>query len=118
MFDEVPTAEELVHLRDAARQAAVVDVELLDDHALMGGALVLTEARAALEAAEGHVLAELERRDTCDREVGLSTAAWLADRAHGPANVVAGRIRVATKLRTTLPEVDAALAAGTITFDH
>ena len=63
------------------------------------------------------MLAELEVRGVCDREFGLATASWLADRTHGSRPHVAARVRVGTKLRT-LTEVDAALSAGQITFEH
>ncbi len=73
---------------------------------------------AALQAAQLHVLAELEDREVCDRSVGLSTGSWLAEHTHLPRAVASCRVRVATKLRRRFDHVDHALSEGCITFDH
>ena len=97
--------------------ATVPRSECCDDE-LCQAALVLVSARAALDAVELHVLAELDARQVCDREFGLSTASWVGDKAHVARGGVATRVRVATKLRAHLGEVDAALSEGRISFDH
>ena len=68
---------------------------------------------ASDEAANGHVLAELEVRGVCDREFGLTTASWLAAETHGSRPVLAARVKAAVKLRR-LPVVDEALSDGPI----
>ncbi len=101
----------------ACRTAARADVTGLSDDELLAAAAAWEQARAALDAAQGHVLAELETRDVCDREAGLPTVAWLAHQAHLARPTAAGRVHTATKLRR-LDLTDEALAAGSITFDH
>ncbi len=46
--------------------------------------LALEEARRLVDAAEGHVVAELEKRSVCERDHGLSTGGWLAREAMLP----------------------------------
>jgi hypothetical protein len=103
---------------EVCRKAAREDVSVASDDELLAAALELEDARSAVDAAEAHVLAELEARGTCDRELGLSTVSWLADRARLPRRVASSRVRVATKLRGVLGEVDDALREGTIRYEH
>ncbi len=106
-----------VGLAESSRGAAQADVRAASDDELCEAAIELEQARAALDAAEAHVLAELEVRGVCDRECGLGTASWVADRTHASRPHVATRLRVGTKLRS-MPVLDAALSAGQITFEH
>jgi hypothetical protein len=108
---------EAMALAESGRRAALADVHTASDDDLCAAAIALEQARASLDAAEAHVLAELDVRGVCDREFGLVTASWLADRTHASRPHVAARVQVGKKLRT-LTEVDAALAAGQITFEH
>ncbi len=108
---------EIGELATWSRRAAHAEVRVASDDELCAAAIALEQARAALDAAEAHVLAELERRGVCDREFGLGTASWLADRAHASRPHVMARLRVGTKLRS-LSALDAALSAGHLTFEH
>src|SRR5579862_9872253 len=111
MFDPTELAEQ-------CRKAAGADVGLAGDDELCQAVAELAVARSALDAAEGHVLAELEARGVRERDFGLGTVSWVADRTKTPRGVGAARVRVATKLRTRLGAVDQALADGTIRFEH
>ncbi len=57
-------------------------------------------------------------RGVCEREFGLSTGSWVADRTKAARGMCAARVRVGAKLRTLLGSVDDALAEGTIRFEH
>jgi hypothetical protein len=111
MFDGTELAEQ-------CRKAAGAEVGLAGDDQLLVAVRELGVARSALDAAEGHVLAELEARGVCEREFGLSTTSWVADRTKAARGVVAARVRVGSKLRTLLGEVDDALGDGAIRFEH
>jgi Domain of unknown function (DUF222)/HNH endonuclease len=111
MFDSTDVAER-------CRKAAGADVGLAGDDELCDAVRELAAARSALDAAEGHVLAELEARGVCERNFGLSTVSWVADQTKAPRGVCAARVRVAGQLRTLLGEVDEALGDGTIRFEH
>ena len=111
MFESTEVAE-------GCRKAAGADVGLAGDDELCDAVRQLAVARSALDAAEGHVLAELEARGVCERHFGLSTVSWVADRTKARRGVCAARVRVAGKLRSLLPVVDAALGDGTIRFEH
>ncbi len=104
-------------LAASSRRAAHVDVAVASDDELCAAAITFERARASLDAAEAHVLAELEQRGVCDRDIGLGTASWLADRAHAARPTIAARLRLGLDLRR-LPAVDAALTEGELTFDH
>ena len=108
---------EIDSLAESSGRAALADVRAASDDELGAAAIALERARAALDAAEAHVLAELEVRGVCDREFGLGTASWLADRTHASRPHLATRLQVGTKLRS-MPALDAALSAGHITFEH
>ena len=69
---------DVLELRDGCSKAAGSEVEFASDDELFGAARGLWAARAALDAADLHVLAELEVRGSCDRVFGLATGAWLA----------------------------------------
>ena len=108
----------LHELADRSRQVARAEVSAASDEALCAAAVELEAVRAVVDAAQLHVLGELEARGVCDREVGLGTASWLAERTHANRSAAATRVRLATKLRAGLDAVDAALSDGRITFDH
>jgi hypothetical protein len=109
---------ELGDLVDRCRKAAVVDVALGSNDELRTAVLQIERARSALDAVEGHCLAELEARDGCDVDLGQSTTSWLMWEGRLPRRVAAGRVRVANKLRRELDGVDAALGDGRISFEH
>ena len=111
VFDVAGVAEQ-------CRRAAAVDVTLAADHELCQAAVALESARAALDAAQLHVLAELEIRGVCDREFGLGTASWVAERTHAPRPAMASRVKLGTTLRDGLEQVDACLSEGRIGLDH
>jgi len=106
-----------VGLAELARKAAGTDVSFADDAELLAAAVELESARAALDAAAGHVLGELDARGVCDRDFGLSTVSWLAHHTHRSRPVIAGRVKTAAKLRR-LGVVDDALADGVISAEH
>jgi Domain of unknown function (DUF222) len=109
---------ETMELADRCRKVAGTEVGFASDAELCAAAVELEAGLAALQAAQLHVLAELDAREVCDRQFGLPTASWLADRTHLPRAVASGRVRVATKLRRRLGRVDEALSDARITFDH
>lgn len=115
MFDIGGSTVELV---ERCRKAAGTDVSFASDAVLCAAAVELEAGVAALQAAQLHVLAELESRELCDRQFGLSTGSWLADRARLPHGLARSRVRTATKLRRALDQVDDALSDGRISFDH
>jgi hypothetical protein len=98
--------------------AATAEVAGLDDDALLTAARDLEVARRSLDAASLHVLAELEHRDTCDEDYGLRTGTWLASETKLPPSPTRARVRLAVRLRSQLPDVDTALAAGRIGEPH
>ncbi|WP_334143765.1 HNH endonuclease signature motif containing protein [Rhabdothermincola sp.] len=111
MFDWVGLAE-------TGRKLAALDASLADDEALLEGVQALEELRRALDAAEGHLLAELERRGVCDREFGSGTAGWLAREAMLPAAVAKARVGVGLALRASFGRVDEALVDGRVSWEH
>jgi len=108
---------DFVKLMEQCGKAAGADVSLATDAELLAAVEALMSARAAFDAVEGHVLAELEGRGVCDREFGLSTPSWVAWHTGVSRSAVAGRLRVSVRLRTLLTETDDALAAGRVSFD-
>ncbi|HEX7442798.1 MAG TPA: DUF222 domain-containing protein [Acidimicrobiales bacterium] len=108
---------DVVELEELHRKAAGNDLTLASDAELLGAVATMARARATFDAAELHLLAEIETRGVCDREFGLSTASWLAERTRGSRPVLAGRVNTAVKLRR-LAVIDSAWCAGVITSDH
>ena len=98
--------------------AAAIDQTLASEDELLAIVKGSEVARAAIDAVEGHALAELEARDVCNREFGLPTATWAAHETHGDRRVAKTRTVVATKLAGLFDEVDRALSAGLITYEH
>ncbi len=102
---------------DSAADLATLDAGALGSADLRDLTLRLETLRRRIDAAEGHLLAELDTRGTTDARSGLRTSKWLADRASLPTGVARQRLITANKLGS-LPEVDAALSAGRIGIDH
>jgi hypothetical protein len=111
MFDHVALTEQ-------GRKAAGVDASLLSDRELCEAALAFEEARRLVDAGEGHVLAELEKRSVCERDHGLSTGGWLAREAMLPSAVARTRVKVGVELSGRFSSVDEALIAGRISWEH
>lgn len=102
----------------ALAAAATVSFKGCDEQVVCDAALQLERARRFLDATESHALAELEARSVTDRAFGLRTGPWLAELAGLPSGVAKARVKTAKSLATLLPEVDKALTAGDIGFDH
>jgi hypothetical protein len=109
---------DVVGLLETSGKAAGDDARLFADQELFDAAEGLERVRALLDAAEGHVLAELDARDATDVVFGMRTAPWLARQAKLPRPVARSRTRLATVLRTRLEQVDEALMDGRISVDH
>ena len=93
------------------------DVKVSDDQ-LAAAAGALETVRAALDATQALVLAELHTRGCTDRDHGLRTGPWLAREAHLPVPAARARVKVAAVLVTWFPEVLQALTAGHISWEH
>jgi len=104
-------------LEDLA-DAAVADMGTVSDDDLLAVVSTVEAARRRLDAVSVHALAELDARGVTDTQVGLVTGSWLAAEAKLPVGSCKARVKLATKLRVSLPDVDRALAEGLITFDH
>ncbi len=98
-----------------ARELAQADVSSVFDDDL--GAVALERAVSLLEAAKAHVGAELEARQSCDREHGLRTGAWVAREAGTAPAATRLRVRVRVVVRQW-PVIDAAWAAGALSWEH
>ena len=109
---------DIVDLVGFCQKAAGAEVSFASDDELLAGVKALAAARAAFDAAELHVLGELDRRGVCDRDFGSTTATWVAHETRADRRVVAGRVQVAAKLHHPLGEVGEALGAGRISFEH
>ena len=105
-------------LLQEARQLTGVDVGACSDDELLELVRSMEAADRTIAAVRGHVLAELERRGTTEQTVGLVTRSWLASEFGLPKSECSRRVRVALRLRRTLPLVDQALADGRLGFDH
>ena len=120
--DVTPMAAVLTSCAHAARLAveatARIDVSGADVETLHDLVLDLERARTQLDATCAHALVELDDHDGLDKAIGISTSRWLAREAGLPAGVARQRLAVARKLRDQLPEVDEALVAGRISWDH
>jgi hypothetical protein len=105
-------------LVESGRKVAGLDPALAGDDELFEAARALETLRSLVDAAESHVLAELDARGACDAHTGLSTGTWLAREAGLPLGVARNRVRVGVGLRARLGAVDEALVEGRISFDH
>jgi hypothetical protein len=111
MFDNVALVEQ-------GRKAAGADASLLSTGELFDAVKAVEEARRLLDATEGHLLAEAEKRAACETEFGLSTGGWLAREAMLPSAVARARVKVGVELSGRFAGVDEALIAGQISWDH
>ena len=119
LSDTATKARQWARLADVGlSHLAHVDVEELDPSDLRDITLQLEHLRRFTDAAEAHLLAELDDRRVTDLLSGLTTSKWLAERARLPAGVARQRLVVAKKLAAMLPTVDEALSAGRLGFDH
>src|SRR4051812_7463612 len=109
---------ESAELEELMRKAAGDDVGLATHAELLAAVPSLARVRAMLDAAEMHVLAELDVRKVTDTEFGLKTVAWVAHVTRGDRRPIASRLAVGRKLRRLLEGVDAALSAGDLSFEH
>ena len=112
---EVDAANGLV---STGQQLADVDPRSLSDDELIAMVRAVEAAERAIAAARSHALAELEQRGTTERTAGLVTRSWLASEFGIPRSECSRQVRVASRLRRTLPLVDDALADGRLSFDH
>jgi hypothetical protein len=108
---------DMVWLLEVGRKVADADAQAASDEDLCSAAVALTRLESDIAVAKAHVLAELDARNTTDREFGLTTGNWLAREAGTPKGVARREVRVARKLRV-LGEVDAALVEGRIKMHH
>ncbi len=99
------------------RKAAAEEVAFATDDELLAAGVELQAARSAFEAAEAHVLGELRIRGVTDRRFGTKTVRWVAGQTKVDHRAISRRTRLGLRLRH-LPEVDAAVAGGSITADH
>ena len=95
------------------KAAGAEAVSFAADSELLAAVEVLAAARATFDAAELHVLGELDARGVCDREFGSRTATWVAHVTGGDRRAIGcagdgGR----EAARGLLDGVDAALSAG------
>ncbi len=105
-------------LREITGEAATADVVAFSDDELCVGIRSIVSARRGLDAAEAHLLAELEVRKVCEAEFGLTTAAWFGQQADMPRGAARGRVRVANTMRRSLGVTDERLTAGSISWEQ
>src|SRR3954468_181341 len=91
---------------------------MLPDGELLAAVSAVVEARSLLDAALGHLLAELDVRGTTEDQLGLVTGVWFAREAGMATSAGHDRVRVARVLHDRLDEVDAALVDGRLSWDH
>src|SRR4051794_14222222 len=107
-----------LELREATAKAALDDVSVFSDDELLGCAQVLIEAQRCLDAATGHVLAELDARGATDAEFGQTTATWFAHQSGVSRVTATARVRVGTTLRRSLHATDERLSRGQISWEQ
>ena len=89
----------MTRLADAgARALAVTDPGHLSPEDLRDLTSSIEMLRRFLDAAEAHLLAEMDARRVTDLRSGLSTSKWLARRAALPVGVARQRLIVAQRL--------------------
>ena len=116
--DTAARARSMTRLADVgARALAVTDPGDLSPEDLRDLTSSIELLRRFLDAAEAHLLAEMDTRRVTDLRSGLSTSKWLARRAALPVGVARQRLTVAQRL-AALPQVDMALSEGRIGHDH
>lgn len=127
MFDTSATeelSEESARVRTLARLAdlgartlAGTDAGELTSQDLRDLTTSIEQLRRCLDAADAHLLVQLDDRGITDLRSGLSTSKWLARTSALPMGVARRRLTVARRL-AELPDVDAALSQGRIGYDH
>ena len=105
-------------LEELAGKAAGLVVGVGSDRDLFDAALSIERVRALLDAAEGSVLAELDRRGATDQAFGLHANAWLSRDAGISRPTATARLRVGQKLDVSLPVTREGLVEGRISWDH
>jgi hypothetical protein len=117
MLSKIERVYENVELLELARKAAGADAQLASNDDLFAVVSAAHELRALAGLIEAGAVAEIEARDAANRDHGLRTVSWLAREGKVAGVTARRRVKVAKALRR-LPGVEAALAAGTISFDH
>ena len=90
---------DVADLTRQCRKAAADEVAFASDDELLAAVVELQAARSAFEAAEAHVLGELQVRGVTDRCFGLKTAKWVAAQAKVDHRPVGRRSRLGLWLR-------------------
>ena len=98
----------------ALRTLVGVDVLSLSDDECLGVLDDLERARRAVEAVRMAVAVDVERRGCTQARFGHRTGGFLAKRHGLPGGDSHGLVKTGQKLLLTLPEIGAALKAGTI----
>jgi hypothetical protein len=118
LSDAAARARTMLRLTDSgARALAATDAAELSSEDLRDLAGSLEQLRRFLDAAQSHVLVQLDAQGVTELRSGLSTSKWLARRAALPVGAARQRLAVAHRL-AALPSVDAALTDGRIGYDH
>ena len=105
-------------LREVAGVLATDDPRGLGDKALLGATVELALAQRRLDAAQAHVLGELEARGLPDRVHGHRTSSWLAADTSQPVGRVKARVATANALRQHFELFDEAFSAGRIDWAY
>ena len=105
-------------LREVAGVLATDDPRGLGDKALLGATVELALAQRRLDAAQAHVLGELEARGLPDRVHGHRTSSWLAADTCQPVGRVKARVATANALRQHFELFDEAFSAGRIDWAY
>ena len=104
--------------RSALAAAAQLAVDEVEWSTLREVTLQIEQLRRFADATEAHALVQIHDGNLTDQTEGLATSRWLAHHAGLPSGAARQRVQVALKLREVLPQVDDALAEGSIGFDH
>ena len=118
MIEHMFGSVDLDGVTEACRKAAGVDASMVSDDELTVAVVEVERARRALDACSAHVSAELDARKVCDRRFGLATGRWVERETCGSSAEVRRRIMVGERLARWFPVLDAALAAGDLSFPH
>ena len=118
LSEESARVRTMARLADVgARTLAGTDAGELSSEDLRDLTSSIEQLRRCLDAAEAHLLVQLDDRGITDLRSGLSTSKWLARASALPMGVARRRLTVARRL-AELPAVDAALSQGRIGYDH
>ena len=98
--------------------AARFDLSEVDGSELRSVLASVVQMRRHLDAVEAHALAAVHSGDVTDRAEGLATTAWLSREAGVSLRAARQRLSVALQLQRWLPDVDAALAEGGVSWEH